>query len=299
MHHHLTTACLPRVKVNPSQRRHTAIWLIAMLLSLSCTVGQTRIEASPPPPIPTGFSDDFRVFLGTGVIDFAEQPEPPFVDCVNGYCDSDYFHRVVMGRSDAEIAELEQMSKDFFLQCFGIDVDNLANSDRIAFRNFLFDPRTNYRNYVAAGKNVPADGWFIYDSGWGITVTDPNGYTLGGEFDGDHVSQNTLLFFGNYHVVETDDSGDIQNRVNFFYRSASPVVFDAQGEASFRCELSLDGLDFSTGVHGMAQGLTAIYPIGPTSIKFTSRNVLTFGPSHPFSGLGPEGISGNIPLIEE
>ncbi len=297
MHHHLKTERSPRP--NPSQRRHTATWLIAMLLSLSYTVSTTGFATAQSQPIPTGFTDDFRIFIATGVTDNAEPSEPPFVDCFNSFCDGDYFHRVVMGRSDADIDELEQMAKDFYLQRFGIDVDNPANADRIAFLYFTTDARMNYRNYVAAGKHVPADGWFVYDGGWAIIVTDPNGYSLSGEWDGFHVGQNSLFFFGNYHIMETNAAGEVQNRVNIFYRAASPVELDAGGAGSFRCELSLDGQDFPTGVHGLAQGATGFVRLSPTAIKWNIRNVLTFGPSEPFPGLGPDGITGEVPLVSD
>ena len=248
-------------------------------------------------PIPTGFTDDFRLFMATGVIDNAVQPGAPFLNCFNLLCDGEYFHKTIMNRTDEEIAELEELAKDFYLERFGIDVDDPANQGRIIFMRYITDPRMNYRNYVAAGKRVPADGWFFYDGGWVVVVTDPNGYTLGGEWDGFHVQQNALMFFGNYQIIETNAAGKIKDRVNIFFRSAGPLNFDTRGEGSFRCELSLDGQDFPNGPQGVAQGISSIYPIGPTSSKVNIRNVVTFGPSEPFNGLGPDEITGEVPII--
>ena len=270
--------------------------LIMALLGVGFGVALAAPVVVGRPLIQNGFTDTFRVFMATGKLDNAEQPDPPFVDCFNGFCDGDYFQRVVMGRSDAEIVALEELAKDFFLERFGIDVDDPANEDRIDFLNWMLDPRANYRNYVAGQRRVPPEGWFLFDGGWVIIVTDPNGYTLGGEWDGFHVGPDTLLFFGNYHILETNKLGQVVNRVNIFYRSAGPLDFDIRGEGSFRHELSLDGQDFPTGSQGVAQGLSAIYQVSPTAVKYNIRNVLTFGPSQPFNGLGPDGITGDIPF---
>ena len=294
----VVTRCSAQWISTRSMRRTTGV-LATMLLSLGGVVALTTPAAADPQPIPTGYTQEFRILMASGVVDNSEQPGEPFVNCFNGFCDAEYFHKVVMGRTDAEIDAFEQMAKDFFLQRFGIDVDDPVNIDRIIFGDFMNDPRLNYRNYVASGKTVPADGWFFYDGGWFVLVTDPDGFTLDGEFVGHRVPQNTFLFFGNYHIVETKKNGKIQNRVNIFYRSATPVAPAFDGPGGFRCELSLDGLDFPTGVQGQAQGLSGVRQISPTAIKFNIRNVITFGPPSPFPGLGPDEITGDIPIIGE
>ena len=158
------------------------------------------------------------------------------------------------------------------------------------------DPRFTYRNYVAARKRAPADGWYVYDGGWVVIVVDPNGYTLGGEWAGFHVEPNALIFFGNYQVIETNKRGKVKNRVNIFYRSSGPVNFDVRGEASFRCDLNLDGPDFPNGAQGVAQGYSTLLQLGPSLFKVNLRNVLTFGPSEPFNGLGPA-RTGTVPIF--
>ncbi|WP_089934791.1 hypothetical protein [Candidatus Entotheonella palauensis] len=271
-------------------------WSIACF-SVILMVSLSLAASADEPPIPTGFTSDFRVLMSTGVVDNAEQPDPPFLNCFSALCDGDYFHKVVMGRSDAEIADLEQLAKTFYLERFGIDVDDPANAGRLHFQRYTLDPRMNYRNYIAAGKQVPAEGWHLYDGGWVVVVIDPNGYTLRGEWAGYHTRVNTLIYFGNYHIMETDASGEVVNEVDFFYRAGGPMNFDTGFDASFNCELSLDGQDFPTGVHGVGQGITSTVPVSSTAIRITVRTVLTFGPSSPTPGLGPEGISGPIPLI--
>ncbi len=271
--------------------------LITMLLGTFCMIVLATSAEAHRPPIPTGFTHDFRVFMSTGVVDDVTQPEPPFVDCFRALCDGEYFHKVVMGRTEAETAALDELAKNFYLDRFGIDVDDPINAGRILFQRYTLDPRMNYRNYLAAGKKIPAEGWHIYDGGWVIVVTDPNGYTLGGEWEGYHTEIGTLLFFGNYHIMETNSAGRVVNEVDIYYRAGGPLNPDTGFDASFACELSLDGQDFPTGVQGIAQGITSAVPVGETGTKITVRNVMTFGPSSVGPGLGPDGISGPIPLI--
>ena len=89
--------------------------LMTTLISVSCVVA-LAVSTAGEQPTPQGFTDDFRVFIATGLIDNAEQPDPPFVNCFNALCDGDYFHKVVMGRSDEELAALDQLAKAFYLQ---------------------------------------------------------------------------------------------------------------------------------------------------------------------------------------
>ncbi|AOY79248.1 MAG: hypothetical protein F6K63_14770 [Moorea sp. SIO1G6] len=271
--------------------------LLSVLLALVCVVALALPVSAHKQPIPKGFTDNFLVLMGTGVVDNNKQPGKPFINCSNGFCDADYFQKVVMKRSNAEIKKLEQLAKDFYYQRFGIDVDDPANSGRIIFRQWLLDPRANYRAYVAAGQQVPPEGWFFYDGGWVVQVIDPEGYTLGGEWNGFHTEPNTLIFFGNYQFLKTNRSGKVVNRFNIFYRAGGPMNFDTRGEASFRCELSLDGQDFPTGVQGQAQGITSLTPISDHEVKFNIRNVITFGPATLQPGFGPDNISGPVPLI--
>ena len=39
--------------------------------------------------------------------------------------------------------------------------------------------------------------------------------------------------------------------------------------------------------------------MGPTSFKHNVRNVITFGPSFPDNSIGPDGITGPIPIFDD
>ena len=109
------------------------------------------------------------------------------------------------------------------------------------------------------------------------------------------------MSIGNYLIMETDDGGDVVDMVPIYYRMAGPLEFNAQGEAGFRCEVSLDGQDFPTGVQGQAAGFVGNYPapeVSPTAIKSMARNVFTFGPSTVMPGLGPDEFTDDIPLLK-
>jgi len=272
--------------------------LLAALVAVGVTAALALpVAADPRQSIPLGYTDDFLVIMASGVVDDNQQPNAPFHTCTGSVCDGEYFHKVVMGRSDAEILALEQDAKAFYLQRFGFDVDAPANVGRIVFKRYTSHPDMNYRVYVQAGERVPAEGWHFYDGGWVVTITDPAGYTLGGEWAGYHANQNALFFFGNYQFLKTNKQGHIVDRQDIFYRAGAPLNVDTGSDASFKCELSLDDQLFSTGVHGVAQGIASAYPIGPGALKLAIRNVITFGPSSVRPGLGPDCISGPIPLI--
>lgn len=278
-----------------------ALALIGLHAAAATSRGLMQVQSVQQTP--NGFTGELRVFMATGLVDTVKQPDPPFVNCSGfGACDGDYFHKEVMGRSEEETAELDELAAAFFLDRFGIDVASSANTGRIRFGRWISDPRVNYRNYLTTGRVVPPEGWWLYEGGWILRILDPVGFELGGEWEGRAVTPGATFMIGNYLVLETDETGDVVNRMPIYYRSAGPVEFDSTGqEAKFRWELSLDGQDFPTGVQGQASGFFGVYrapEVGQTMTKWNIRNVLTFGESTVFAGLGPDDIAGGIPLLE-
>lgn len=137
------------------------------------------------------------------------------------------------GRSDAEIEQDRANAIEFFQQRFGIDV---VDNENVMFTSFTFDPRNEYRAYVVAGRDVPPEGWVVRDGGWSVAVTNPDGLTLGGEYEGVQVPQGSMMVFGDYNI---DVPGE--DPIIIHYQSGGPIIPTDQG-IQFHCELISDRL---------------------------------------------------------
>jgi hypothetical protein len=202
---------------------------------------------------PAGF-DAFLVYMANGIYDpnDADYTVP----------DGAYFHRDIMGRSDDEIEQNRADAIAFFKQRFGIDV---VDNEDVMFTSFTFDPRNEYRAYVIAGRDVPPEGWTVRDGGWSAAVVNPDGLTLGGEYDGVHVPQGAMMVFGDYNI---DVPGE--DPIIIHYQSGGPIFPTDQG-IQFHCELISE--DFG---QGLAQGISAGAVQADGLFHANVRNVLTF-----------------------
>ena len=233
---------------------------LVMLLAVGATTASAQGVASQQPP--AGF-DTMLVYLGTGVYDAADPNyEAP---------DADYWHREIMGRSDADIAQNRADALAFFAERFGLDPET---QDGLAFTDFMVDPRNEYRAYVSSEVAIPSEGWVVRDGGWRLAVTDPDGLTLGGEFAGTHVPQGAFFVFGEYNI-DVPGGDDII----IHYRSGSAIIGTDSG-MMFRCDLW-----HAEWGDGLAQGLSAPRTLEDGRTQANIRNVLTF------SGFGdPDGV---------
>src|SRR5215213_5999785 len=75
-----------------------------------------------------------------------------------------------------------------------------STHEGVMFESFMSDPHNEYRAYVISGQEVPPENWVVRDGGRMVTVTDPEGITLGGEYEGMIVSVDTVLVFGDYNI---------------------------------------------------------------------------------------------------
>ena len=181
------------------------------------------------------------------------------------FLESSDFHDNMMGRSEAEQDALKEESITFFKQRFGIDVNDPALLGKIAFFNFLFDPRLDYRVHTVSGANVPAEGWKVWDAAWTVMALDPAGVELGGEFEGEYLPVGGLLFYGDYYIPDANPPIHIQ------YKAAAPIVMDADGEMVINCELS-----HPEWGNGAAQGASIQKINADGTVHLKTRNVLTF-----------------------
>ncbi len=229
--------------------------LIATLLLFAGSLATAQGVADQQPP--DGF-ETMLVYMGTGVYDATD---PDYV-----MPDGDVWHREIMGRSDAEIAENRAEAVAFFEERFGLNPDT---QDGLMLVDFMFDPRNEYRAYVSSEAAIPSEGWVVRDGGWMLSVTDPDGLDLGGEFAGTHVPQGAVFVFGDYNI---DVPGG--EPIIIHYQSGQPIVATESGML-FLCETYHPEWGW-----GRAQGISAPVTLEDGRTQANVRNVLTF------SGLG-------------
>lgn len=234
------------------QRRLIVLGSLIALLALSLLPGQT-VQAQDGTQAPDGF-DAFLVYMGAGVYD----PNDPDYTAPDG----DFWQREIMGWTESEIEQNRADAVEFFKQRFGIDP---TTSEDVAFMNFMVDPRDEYRAYVVSGRDVPSEGWVVRDGGWSVAVMNPDGLTLGGEYEGVHVPQGTMMVFGVYNI---DVPGE--DPIIIRYQSGGPIIPTEQG-IQFHCELFSE--DFG---EGLAQGISAGSVQDDGLFHANLRNVLTF-----------------------
>ncbi len=248
-------------------RKHTStVVVLAALLSLALA---SSSQAGPPVPEPF---EGFAVFVATGLYD-PEEPHPDGIPgCTGMFCDGEYFQTEIMGRTDGEIAAKEAEAVQFFVDRFGMDANDAANDDRLLLIHFMFDPRNHYRAYLIGGPSAPSEGYVIRDGGWQLVVVDPDGFTLGGDFDGMHVPFGTAVAQGEYNIEVTRRDGTPQRELIFGYQSSEPSITQVSGKTGFSCELFSDRFDSA----GVALGTFAPIFLDDGRVKQVVRNVLTF-----------------------
>ena len=190
-----------------------------------------------------------------------------------------------MGRDQYTIDALTEQAATFYLTRFGIDVYAPENAGRLVFMPFMFDPRLEYRAYVVSNMKVPKEGWVVRDGGWVVVVTDPEGYSMGGEFSGVKAPAGSMFFYGEYNIEVTKpkyhnifNHHNVENII-ISYRAGSPAITNQVGLMPFGCETSLQPLtdNFPNGTEGLAQGFSEAVLIGNDGLLHINiRNTLTF-----------------------
>lgn len=256
--------------------------LLSVVAPSLATAAGDYCEGTTRQAAPRGY-DTYAVFSGTGVMDPLEpSPIHGVTGCAGMFCDGDYFHRTISGRSTAQIHALGETSKAFYAERFGIDVDALVADGRIMFRDFTLNPSFGYRVFTFSDLKVPCEGFTIRDGGFMVAVVDPNGLDLGGEFAGKHVAAGTAFFWGNYNIAVTNAHNKLVDRVLIQYRSLIPVEPRPDGTFMLRCELRMPDGEWGDGM-AMAQVANQVMPDG--RIKSNAVNRLTFPPASAYDGL--------------
>jgi len=263
--------------------------LVLVLCALALFAGATYAAG---PRTPVGFTG-YITFVGDGeFIPGSPHPVVPGCDVVPSFCDGAYFWEEVLGATPAERDAEELKAKNFMMERYGLDVDQLAANGDILWLDAYADPRFNYRARTIAGEQVHEYGWKVYDQGFNVIANTE--LALGGEFAGQTIPAGSLVVHGRYLIrrsrldwvddkpVLTEDGGQII----IPFQSGAPVV--ATSDIRFpiigNCELPSSpwgsGVALAAALRTTEDGIT---------IKNTVRNVLMFD--------GGDGF-GNYPGVE-
>jgi roadblock/LC7 domain-containing protein len=160
--------------------------------------------------------EKYMVLMANGIYDPQDTDYTP--------PDFDYFAHEVMGWNDSEISSFEESARNFFEQRFGVDVSDPRYAGRVMMVPFMLDPRWEYRVYNSSAEFVPQNGWVVRDGGYQLVVVDPEGVTLGGEFDGHHANMGALAAFGKYSIVRGPGNSPRKSDLIIHYQSREPVL---------------------------------------------------------------------------
>ncbi len=248
-----------------SKKRITTIAMV-LLAALLVLPALGFANGGSPSPTPQGF-DKYLVFTAAGLYDNSVPP-------VEGDL-ADWFHKEVMGRSDAEIVSENAAADAYFLSRFG---PGLPPSFP-----FGLGPRNEYRAYVISGEWVASEGWVVRDGGFMTMVPDDGsgGMTLTGTWGGGGkwVPAGSMIVFGEYNIKREgpgNSAGNSTQPLIIHYQSADPIIqHPFEDGIKFNCTVISE--DFG---EGLAQGLSKPETVGG-KLQANIRNILTF------PGLGP------------
>jgi hypothetical protein len=225
-------------------KKYTVVGLIALM----ALIAVAAVWPHAPSPAPFG---QYLVYSAAGVYDASIPPEEALPEVGEWGNLADWFHRGVMGRDDAALAQEEAEADAYFQATFG------ANYTPGSLFAFGFDPRNEYRAYFISGMRVPPEGWVVRDGGF-LAILDDGG----------------MVVYGDYNIEVTKPGGGRQpDPIIIHYESASPIYPNADGSLMFLCRLSSD--DFNDFDGGLAQGISVPQTIDGMTVA-NIRNILTF-----------------------
>lgn len=245
------------------------ILIAAISFSISANADEKSGNKSP---------SDFNklsIYMATGLFDpNVSSPLPGVTGCTGVFCDGEFFQYNISHRTPAQVAAIESGAKQYFLDQFGINVDDPALANRVMFKMFMVNPDFEYRLYELSGENVSKDGWIIRDGGYMLAVLDPNGIELGGVQAGTTVPKGAMAFYGNYNILKTNKSGKPTGELIVYYQSIYPGITLPDGSFSFKCAVFNSKLG-----EGLGLGTINTIPQSNGLIRGNARNVITFPPS--------------------
>ena len=192
-----------------------------------------------------------------------------------------WFHKDIMGRSDAEIEAQKVAAMEYFNETFGPGLPEPAA--------FGLDPRNEYRAYIISGMDIPSEGWVVRDGGFIISfAADTMLHGEWGGIAGKMVPAGSILVFGDYNIDVTGPGNSGKNPkmvepIIIHYQSAEPIIPEAiNGGITFRCTV------IAPWGEGIAQGISYAQQ-EDGRVQANIRNVQTY------SAYGPS-IVHNMPM---
>lgn len=222
-------------------RKHSLAALVVVPTALALATIAAAHSAWPA-PAPFG---KYLVYTAASVYD-------PSVPPAEGDL-ADWFHRDVMGRSDAEIGAERAAADAYFAATFpGLYTPGSLEA-------FGLDPRVGYTAYFISGENVPPEGWVVRDGGFRADLSD-----------------GTVVVYGDYNIkaMGPGRSGREAEPIIIHYESVDPIHPHPDGSGYFRCRLSSSSFNDFGG--GLAQGMFANQTLPDGRVISNIRNILTF-----------------------
>ncbi len=138
------------------------------------------------------------------------------------------------------------------------------------------NPAIHYRAYTVGGRQVPPQGYPVREGALLVLVINPDGITLGGDFEGVHVPANSSIAAGFYNIEVINNSGEpTGEELVISFRSAEPLPpVGPEEKFLFICEAESD-----TFGSGLAQGITnpqVIHEDDNAIVQSNVRTVITF-----------------------
>lgn len=207
-----------------------------------------------------------------GVVHFIGNGRITSVDggiMVDGLIDGngERFFQEVLDFNSADVEDYRQDAIEFFAERFGVDAEE---QDGFIFTGYEVNPGINLRAYSVSGVNVPEEGWVVEDGGFGVFVTNPEGITLGGDWDGFVIPVGSVLFYGDYVIQASTKQGN-PRPFRISYKSDIPFMADQFGAGQIRCQVTSE--EFGGGGAG---GIARFVPMADGRLQLDVRNVISF-----------------------
>ena len=114
-------------------------------------------------------------------------------------------------------------------ETFGLDIFDPSMEGRLVTYEAALSPGARYRVVSSTAEEIPEEGLPIIDIGLSVTVVDPLGMELGGEWEGTFAPPGTGAAYGLYIF----DRGE--EKVVAPFRSRGPMNSSAIGVSSLEC----------------------------------------------------------------